>query len=126
VEDHFWQRLCRILGLDGMAEDERYGSWVRRIELSREINSALTGRFLQNDRDAWLELLRRADVPCSPVNSIEDLLEDPQILSRNLIENSDGFPLVRFPVRFDGMDVRAVGPGPEPGQHNEELLGRGK
>ena len=126
VEDHFWQRLCRVLGLDGMAEDERYGSWVRRIELSREINSVLNECFLKKDRDVWLELLKRADVPCSPVNSIEDLLEDPHILSRNLIENIDGFPLVRFPVRFDGMEVRAVGPGPEPGQHNEELLGRGR
>jgi len=126
VENHFWQRLCRVLGLDGMAEDERYGTWVRRIELSREINSALNQCFLKKDRDAWLELLKRADIPCSPVNSIEDLLEDPHILSRNLIENIDGFPLVRFPVRFDGMEIRAVGLGPEPGQHNKELLGRGR
>jgi len=45
VEDHFWQRLCRVLGLDGMAEDERYGSWVRRIELSREYKFRAGGAF---------------------------------------------------------------------------------
>jgi len=82
----------------------------------------LAERFLQNDRDTWLELLRKADVPCSPVNSIEEMMEDPHILSRKLIEHIGGFPVVGFPVKFDGMAVRAVGPGPEPGQHNEEFF----
>jgi crotonobetainyl-CoA:carnitine CoA-transferase CaiB-like acyl-CoA transferase len=121
VEDHFWQNLCKAMGLDDMAREERYATWARRMELSGEINAVLNECFLKKTRNEWLDLLGRADVPCSPVNSIEELEEDPYILSRGLFSQVNNTPVIAFPVRFEGVPVREIGPGPKLGEHNDIL-----
>ena len=121
VEPHFWQNLCKALELPDMAGEDKYIQWYGRMEFHKEINSVLAERFLEKNREAWLDLLAKADVPCSPVNSINELMHDPHLVSRNLFRSIRGMPVVRFPVQFDGIEVREVGPGPKLGEHNEEI-----
>lgn len=122
VEDYFWQNLCKALGLEDMAAKEEYATWVNRCERADEINPILKEHFLKKDRDEWLVLMKEADVPCSVVNSIEDLQEDKHNLSRDLVYQVGGCTVIGFPVKFDRIEVRKVARGPNPGEHTEEIF----
>lgn len=124
VEDHFWQSLCRVLSLADMAENEAYGTWQKRMEKAREINPVLQERLKTKGRDEWLAFFREADIPCSPVNAISELAHDPHIVQRRLMTALDGFPVVRFPVKFDSLEIRDVSPGTSLGSHDREIKER--
>jgi crotonobetainyl-CoA:carnitine CoA-transferase CaiB-like acyl-CoA transferase len=51
VELHFWQHLCKVLGLPEMANEQKYCHWYKRMELCKEINTVLAQRFLEKDGD---------------------------------------------------------------------------
>lgn len=122
VEEHFWQSLCRLLGLEEMAKNEEYGSWLRRNARADEIDPVLKKIFLTRDRDEWLDMLNKADIPCGPVNFPQDLENDPHLSARGLISMAEGYPLITFPVKFGRLQMKPKGPLPKLGEHTEEIL----
>ncbi|MCE2509910.1 MAG: CoA transferase [Alphaproteobacteria bacterium] len=78
-------RLCEALERPELATDARFKDNIARVKnveaLKEEIESVLDGRT----KDEWLRLLENADVPCSPINNVEDVLNDPQVLARNMV-----------------------------------------
>jgi crotonobetainyl-CoA:carnitine CoA-transferase CaiB-like acyl-CoA transferase len=122
VEEHFWQSLCRLLGLEEMAKSEKYGSWLRRNALADEIDPVLKEIFLQKDRDEWLDLMNKADIPCGPVNAPQELSNDPHLAARGVISQAEEHPLIAFPVKFDRLQMKPKGPLPKLGEHTEEIL----
>jgi len=122
LENHFWQSLCRALDLEEMAQRKEYGSWPQRMERAGEINAVLRERFLTKDSSEWLEILRKADVPCTLVNYIDDLSGDAHLAARGMIRMQDGCPQVSFPVKFSNTQIKEVSLAPRVGQHNREVL----
>ncbi|RJQ25618.1 MAG: CoA transferase [Peptococcaceae bacterium] len=123
VENHYWIGLCRLLGIEHIAHKKEYDGWMARVERANEINPVLVECFLQKDYDEWMALLRKENIPCSPVNFIDDLENDPQIKHRQMLRFSDGRPVVDFPVKFNRIRLEKPGPVPRLGEHNEEILG---
>jgi len=122
VEEHFWQSLCRLLGLEEMAKNEEYGSWLRRNARADEIDPVLKKIFLTRRRDEWLDLMLKEDIPCSPVNAPQDLEKNSHLAARGLISQAEGHPLIAFPVKFNRLQMKSKGPLPELGEHTEEIL----
>ena len=123
LELNFWQRLCDALGDPELGRDPKYLGWFDRMKYRAEINPRLDEKFLLRDRDEWMKILREADVPVTPVNRIEELENDPQFVSRGMIKRVNGQPLVAFPVKFEGLELREPGPAPELGADNGGILG---
>lgn len=127
VEEYFWQRLCRVLDREDLVKDSRFNSFLKRNNLMEEINSILSKAFLVRPRDEWISLLSQADVPCSPVNFIEDLPDDPHIKHRGLIVESETNEQqifnILFPTRFNGelLPLRSLAPS-YPGQDTDQIL----
>jgi len=127
ANDNLWKRLAGAIGLGSLAEDPRYATNVERVrnrvELERLVQEAI-GRF---DRGPLLKLLEEAGVPATPVNRVDQALEDPQVRAQNMIWEIDlprlgKTPLVGFPLAFSRMQPRIRCNPPRQGQHTDEIL----
>ncbi len=122
-EQHFWHRLCEILGLGHLADldlDER----LRRAD---ELRRVLRTTFLSKPAAQWHWLLDGQDVPYAPIPDLRSLFSLPQFLARGLFQDvtaADGSTSrqVRLPMSFSGMESGPAGPPPLLGQHTREVL----
>ncbi|MBE3144842.1 MAG: CoA transferase [Planctomycetes bacterium] len=122
-EDWFWDRLCRAIGLDelvGIGVAERH---QRRKELVDKLKPV----FSKKNRDEWLKILVEADVPVAPIKTPEQALEDPQVISRQMIQeiklsSGESNRQVAFPIKLSETPAMIQSPPPELGQHTEEVL----
>ena len=122
-ENWFWDRLCRAMGLEdyvGIPSVERH---QRREELVEKLQAL----FSQKTRDEWMKILVEADVPVAPVKTPEQVLEDPQVIFRQMIQEIKGpsgesFRQVAFPVKLSETPALIQSPPPALGQHTEEVL----
>ena len=127
ANDNLWKRLAGAIGLGSLAEDPRYATNVERVknrmELEKIVQEAI-GRF---DRGPLLKLLEEAGVPATPVNRVDQALEDAQVKAQNMIWQIDlprlgKTPLVGFPLAFSRMQPRIRRNPPQQGQHTDEIL----
>jgi crotonobetainyl-CoA:carnitine CoA-transferase CaiB-like acyl-CoA transferase len=74
-----WQRACEVLGLEHLREDERFITNADRACNQAELAEIVQQRLLERSRDAMIAELSAAGVPCGPVNTLGEALEDPAI-----------------------------------------------
>jgi crotonobetainyl-CoA:carnitine CoA-transferase CaiB-like acyl-CoA transferase len=113
--DRSWLPLCRVLDVD-LSGDERFVSEYERFVHREELAAILQQRFDAHGRDFWITRLREVGVPCGPVNSIDQVLADPQFAARNLFPEDPALfgqeRMVNTPVVSDGAPrARAKAPG---------------
>jgi crotonobetainyl-CoA:carnitine CoA-transferase CaiB-like acyl-CoA transferase len=77
--EKFWRELTAALEASDLADDERFSWHQARVAHYHELAAALQDRFKLRSRAAWMEMLAGSDVPFSPVNTVGDVLEDPQV-----------------------------------------------
>ena len=127
VTDAEWVGLCRALNRTDLIEDDRFcspGDRTRNVRARREITSKEIRTW---PSAALLERLRAHDVPCAPVLTRSELLEDPQILHNKLLVIHDDplLGLVRQPrpaAQFDQTPVTPTNTAPVLGADNNTLL----
>ena len=122
-EDHFWTRLCDILGL----EDWRDWSSEKRLNRAAAIQEKLQAVFATDSCHEWDRRLREADVPCAPIYNLDELPDDPYIQYRNpfySLEASDRSESrqVKAPYRTDAPEAEAPLPPPVLGEHTRQVL----
>jgi len=93
-----------------------------------EIISEVRAIFLEKTRNEWMKTLNPTEICYAPVNSLEEALEHPQILHRELwfrgTHPEDGeIPQPGFPLKFSAEKVGWRTPPPGAGEHNREILG---
>jgi len=118
VEDHFWKRICHVLNLEDLYHEERYNSWHKRMIHAEKINKILQEKFLMKSCSEWIEILTQRDIPCSKVNFIDDLADDPHFKHRNLIDKTKNNYIIRYPVKFDDFEVKTKRDIPALDEHN--------
>ncbi|SMC59926.1 CaiB/BaiF CoA-transferase family protein [Rhizobium sp. RU36D] len=125
--DGQFRRLCAILGLDGVADDERFATNKARVAHKGDVQRLVTE---QTSKWAKRELLTACEanaVPAGPINSIEEMFEDPQVKARGLridLPDGDGnlIPGVRTPIVLSETPLRYTRPSPRLGEHGEDIL----
>ncbi|TNC12900.1 CoA transferase [Methylobacterium terricola] len=117
-----WRDVFRVAGRDAWAQDEALGSDVARAAMIDTLYERLAACLAQDTTEGWLARLAPLDVPCSRVNRIEDLLDDPHLVATGFFEAVDHpteGPLIgtRPPVRFSRTPCGATRHAPplEPG-----------
>ncbi len=88
-KEKFWRRLAVAIGRPELAEDERYATFADRRRHSVELLAILEASFLGRDAGEWLTLLREAGVPCGPVNTVRQALDDEQTSARGLVVETE-------------------------------------
>ncbi len=127
ANDRFWSRLAPALGLAEMADDPKFAMNVERVKHRRELEAALEEAIARHDREPLLKLLEEAGVPATPVNSVDQVMDDPQTAARSLIgqvlhPKLGEIPVVGTPLKFSRMQPGPRTAAPLHGQHTDELL----
>ncbi|MAZ18101.1 MAG: CoA transferase [Ahrensia sp.] len=124
--DGQFARLCRVLGLDGFAADPRFTTNAARVEHRDALTALLSDRTREWTRDDLLAALEKAVVPAGPINTVEDVLADPQIVHRGMQIAPDGVPGLRTPINFEGAPPPVSDrPSPKLGEHDAEIRKKG-
>lgn len=121
-----WVRLCHALGLPHLITDPRFPTGSHRSARHAELEPLLDAVFRTRRRDAWLTILDEADVPSSPVNTVGEALDDPQVRHRRMVSEvpaGSGRKFVRLPIHTPGQAGAAERPAPALGEHTGAILG---
>lgn len=123
---HFWQALCQKVGLDAMAQDERFDTVRKRAQQQSVIVPMLREALAKRTALEW-EAHFGEEVPCSAARSVEDMFDHPQVLAQNMIGDFQ-HPVVGHYRGLQRTIQFSRTPGPEAfsaptlGQHNEDIL----
>jgi formyl-CoA transferase/CoA:oxalate CoA-transferase len=117
--ENFWAPLCEVLGAPELVE--RYPDNASRVAARDELVPNLEARFLQQNTDEWVRELWAAGVPSGPVNTLDRVLSDPQVLHRRMVVSDGERRLIGNPIKT-GTEGTFT-PAPELGAHNGEYLG---
>jgi crotonobetainyl-CoA:carnitine CoA-transferase CaiB-like acyl-CoA transferase len=123
--DRYWGEFCQLVGRDDLAEDPRFADMTARRANWQECVAELEAEFATRTFSEWKELLYQMDAPWAPVQAVEELIDDPQVVANGYIGevDEDGlrYRLPTVPVQFDGRPP-ALHRAPEPGEHTEAIL----
>ena len=127
ANDRFWGKLARAIGLDAMAADPRFAKNQERVKNRAELEGILEQTIGQLDREPLLKRLEEADVPATPVNTVDQVMNDPQTAERGIVQRVrhaklGEIPVVGTPLRFSRMSPGVRRAAPLRGQHTDEIL----
>lgn len=125
--DNQFVKFCSVAGLDQLASDEKYNTNAARVKNRDVLAPILQKRIKDNSLDWWISELEKAHVPCGPINTIDRVFEDPQVLARDMKVELDHpvagkVPQVGSPLKFSKTPVSYKNAPPTIGQHTEEIL----
>ncbi|MFS2154060.1 CaiB/BaiF CoA transferase family protein [Rhizobium sp. Rhizsp42] len=125
--DGQFRRLCAILDLPGIADDERFATNKARVANRDEVRRLVSTETLKWAKADLLSACEANAVPSGAINTIEDMFNDPQIVARGLridLEDSAGtvIPGVRTPVVLSRTPLSYERPSPRLGEHQEGVL----
>lgn len=126
ASDPQFVRLCAALGMDELAQDERFRTMPARLAAREVLDALLAERFRQQPVAVWLRRLGDAGISVGPLNNIAEALALPVVAERALfvaperLQWPHGMPLLRLPIDREGAGV--VAPPPKLGQHTIEIL----
>jgi crotonobetainyl-CoA:carnitine CoA-transferase CaiB-like acyl-CoA transferase len=83
-KEKFWQELCAVMGVPDLADEPRFRRFADRLANRTALLEIVGEIMASRTTEAWLDGLR-GRVPCAPVNSVKQALEDPQVLAREMI-----------------------------------------
>jgi formyl-CoA transferase len=122
-----WVNFCKVIGKEEWVRDPRFESNPKRVE-NREILIPLVAEAVaQRTCDEWVELLVEAAVPCGPVNNMQSLFSDPQVLHREMVAEVPHptiglLRLVGVPIKYAETPAAVRLPPPLLGEHTNEIL----
>lgn len=125
--DGQFRKLCGLLGLDGMADAERFATNRARVAHRVEVRQRVIERTAGFAKADLLDACERDGVPAGPINSIAETFDDPQIKARGMridLPDADGnlIPGVRTPIVFSGTPLVYDRPSPRVGEHTDVVL----
>ena len=114
--DGQFQRLCHLLGLHDMAEDAAYAKNADRVANRPEMIRRLNGATEQRAKADLLAACEDNNVPAGPINHLDEVLADPQVVARGMQIELDGVPGLRSPFRFSDAELALHRPSPKLGE----------
>jgi crotonobetainyl-CoA:carnitine CoA-transferase CaiB-like acyl-CoA transferase len=127
ANDRFWQKLARALGRDSMATDPRFAVNQQRVANRKELERMLEELIGGYEREPLLKLLDEADVPATPVNTVDQVMNDPQTIERGIVQRATHprlgeIPVIGTPLRFSRMAPGVRQAAPLRSEHTDAIL----
>jgi len=127
VSDAEWEGMCAALDQPGWLEDERFNTPLGRVQNAKERLEGMADVLRSRTSAEWLERLDAHDVPCAPILSRPEILDNEQIKANELIHQytHPGLGDIRQPrpgARFSKSEIRKEAIAPMLGEHSIEVL----
>jgi len=125
--DRHWPLLCRTIGREDLLRDPRFVDAAARREHGRALVEILDTVLITRTRAEWAALFDAAGVFWGPVQTVEDVIHDPQARANGAfvqIDHPSGqrIEMVATPIDFSATPAHTRHAAPEVGQHTEEIL----
>lgn len=126
--DAQWGRFCTAAGFDDLLADPRFVTNERRVQEYESLGPMLSGRLRTRPCAEWISLLRAAGVPCGPVRGLGEVLADPQLAAREMIQTvahptAGALAVLGLPVKLSETPGAVRSAPPLLGQHTDAVLG---
>ncbi|WP_332900302.1 MULTISPECIES: CaiB/BaiF CoA transferase family protein [unclassified Haladaptatus] len=127
ISERHWPGFCKAIGHEEWIDLPEYATFADRVENRGELDAILDDIFAELTTEEWLSILGEEDVPCTPVNSVGDLIDDPHIEAKDMVAEMEHPDLGTFkspanPVNFSSLDTDAAEAPPRLGEHTDEVL----
>ena len=126
--DRQWAVVCQALGIEHLVGDPKFATQDVRRENAEEIIAIMDEVFLTRTADGWMKILKdTGDIICTPLQTLRDLPNDPQVIANNYIIECDHEVLGKvkqrgIPIELSKTPGKVKVEAPEFGQHTEEVL----
>jgi crotonobetainyl-CoA:carnitine CoA-transferase CaiB-like acyl-CoA transferase len=127
ANDNLWRKFCGVAGLHTIVDDPKFRTNADRVRHRAETLGYVQSALAQHSVQYWNDALAGVGVPCSPINSVAQLLEHPHTQASGVIveydhETAGRLKAVAHPVLINGEQRRAGSPPPMLGQHTDDVL----
>ena len=123
--DRYWRPFCELIGRSDLLDDHRFADLAARRDNCDACFYELDAEFASRTFEEWKQLLAGLDAPWAPVQSVTELLDDPQVKANGYIADVEAhgvsYRLPNVPVQFDEKPAN-LRPAPEHGEHTERIL----
>jgi crotonobetainyl-CoA:carnitine CoA-transferase CaiB-like acyl-CoA transferase len=125
--DEQWQRFCRVAGLDAAAHDARFATNESRVRHGDALTAVVAEALQSRTRAEWAAALVGAGVPCGPVRAVDEVLTDPQLAVREMVQqathaNAGPISLIGVPIKLSATPGTIRRAPPTLGQDTAEVL----
>ena len=125
--DGLWRRFASALGRQDLLDDERYATNPSRVAHREVLIPQIEQAMLTRTTAQWVQTLDDAGVPVGPIQTVDQAVQDPQVLARGMIVELDHptagpLKVVGCPVRLTRTPPLVRTPPPILGQHTNEVL----
>lgn len=110
--DNLFQRFCRVLDVQELADDERFATNPNRVAYRDELIPLIEERLLTRSADEWFRVLRDAGIPAGPVNDMAGAFSFASELGLNPVVDIKGSRSVRNPLRMSATPATYRSPAP--------------
>jgi succinate---hydroxymethylglutarate CoA-transferase len=127
--DGQFARFAETAGHAEWARDARYATNPARVANRDALDEAIARALKGRESAEWIDKLRAAGLPCGPINSVGEALNDPHTLAREMVRSvrhptAGELKMVGIPFRLNGTPAAIRRAPPLLGQHTEEVLGK--
>ncbi len=124
--DRYWVEFCRVVGRDDLIDDPRFVDLAARRANADACVAELDSVFAHRTLEQWKNLLAKLDAPWAPVQSVAEVIEDPQVTANGYIgevrlDDGQTYRLPAVPLQLDEQAPQ-LRRAPEHGEHTEALL----
>jgi formyl-CoA transferase len=126
IQPHIWTALARVIGRPELAEDSAFSTPEARLKHLDEVFGIIEEWTMRHTKREVMHSLMEADIPCGPVLSTKDLIQDDSLIARGMIVDvrhpeRGSFKTVGCPIVLSDSPVE-VRSSPLLGEHNREIL----
>ena len=125
ANDRLFVKLAVALGRADWATDARFARNAGRYEHREEILSEVARIVATRTKGEWIDILEAAGVPCAPINTLTEMLAEPQTEAVGMLMQVPGLDLrlMGLPIMLDGKRPPISRRAPKLGEHTREILG---
>ena len=125
--DDQFGRFCRVTGLQVLLQDARFATNPARVVHAEALRGRILEVLRQRSRQAWIDAFTEAGVPCGGVRDVPEVLNDPQVLARRMVEAVEHaalgpLKLVGIPIKLSDTPGTVRRAPPTLGQHTDAIL----
>jgi len=123
-----WDRFVEVMNLRHLTQDSRFATRDARTVNAQALHDIIAPMYAEKPVDYWVDLLVNAGVPAAPVNTVGRVVEDKQVIAREMIvkqmhPKAGEINLVGVPVKLSETPGSIRTPAPLLGEHTDEVIG---
>lgn len=122
-----WQRLCKAIEAPHLMDEPKFANLVERCRHEPDVRAAMEAVLASHPAAYWFDILDRAGVACAPINTIDAVLQDEQVLANEMVveatnHRGENLRLLGIPFKFSATPGKTGDAPPPVGADTEEVL----